>query len=152
MIKMSNHNITQHGTHETGLGDVFGGCAPDSQHGISDRHPANVGCYFFRYTNDGFRNHNNHKPKHKTWTTEDNQLALRCYFRRNRSQIKFRNRMIEIWQEYASFQTTSQRLADQVRKIIKKAWFSDLDILEIDQKINNQRGNSTVTDISRAVK
>ena len=29
------------------------------------------------------------------------------------------------------FQTTSQRLADQVKKIIKKGWFSDLEILEI---------------------
>ena len=44
--------------------------------------------------------------------------------------------MIEIWQEYASFQTTSERLADQVRTIINKVWFSDLEILEIHQKIN----------------
>ena len=45
--------------------------------------------------------------------------------------------MIEIWQECASFQTTSQRLSDyiSVRTIIKKSWFSDLEILEIHQKI-----------------
>ena len=47
--------------------------------------------------------------------------------------------MIEIWQECASFQTTSQRLADQVRTIIKKGWFSDFEILEIHQKINNEQ-------------
>ena len=44
--------------------------------------------------------------------------------------------MIEIWQECAKFQTTTQRLADQVRKIIKKGWFSDLEILEIKKHIN----------------
>ena len=44
--------------------------------------------------------------------------------------------MIEIWEESARFQTTSQRLADQVRTMIKKAWFSDLGILEIYRKIN----------------
>ena len=56
--------------------------------------------------------------------------------------------MIEIWQECTSFQT-SQRLADQVRTIIKKSWFSDLEILEIHQKINNEQDNNTVPDTSR---
>ena len=56
--------------------------------------------------------------------------------------------MIEIWQKCASFQT-SQRLANQVRTIIKKGWFSDLEILEIHQKINNKQDNNTVTDTSR---
>ena len=60
--------------------------------------------------------------------------------------------MIEILQEYASFQTTSQRLVDQVRKIIKKGWFSDPEILEIHQKINNEQDNKTVPDISRIIK
>ena len=55
--------------------------------------------------------------------------------------------MIEIWQEGSSFQT-SQRLADQVRTIIKKGWFSDLEILEIHQKIHNQQGSNRVLDSS----
>ena len=59
--------------------------------------------------------------------------------------------MIDIWQECASFQTTSQRLAGQVRTIIKKGWFSDLEILEIHQKINKQDTNRTL-DTSRVDK
>ena len=59
--------------------------------------------------------------------------------------------MIEIWQEYAKFQTTSQRLADQVRTIIKKGWFSDLELLEIHQKAHKQNYN-TVPDTSSGVK
>ena len=51
--------------------------------------------------------------------------------------------MIEIWQECASFQTTSQRLADQVRTIMKKEWFSDLEILDIHKKTQSQ--DSTIT-------
>ena len=46
------------------------------------------------------------------------------------------------------FQTTAQRLADQGWTIIKKGWFSDLEILEIHQKINNQHDTNTVTEIS----
>ena len=49
---------------------------------------------------------------------------------------------MEIWQEHSNFQTTSQRLADRVRTIIKKGWFSDLEILEIHQKINDQQSSN----------
>ena len=59
--------------------------------------------------------------------------------------------MIEIWQECAKFQTTSQRLVDQVRTIIKKGWFSDLELLEIHQKTNKQNCN-TVPDTSCGIK
>ena len=59
--------------------------------------------------------------------------------------------MIEIWQECAKFQTSNQRLADQVRTIIKKDWFSDIEILEIHQKIHKQNYN-TVPDTSSGVK
>ncbi len=52
--------------------------------------------------------------------------------------------MIEIWQEYFDFQTTSQRLGDQVRTKIKKGWFSNLEIIEIHQKINYQQRNYTL--------
>ena len=95
-------------------------CSPDSQHRRPNRHPANVGCSRFRYMNEDISNHNDQRPKRKTCTREDNHLALHCYFRSNPSQRGYRKRMIEIWQECASFQTTSQRLADQVRTIIKK--------------------------------
>ena len=42
-------------------------------------------------------------------------------------------------------------LADQVRTIIKKSWFSDLEILEIHQK-TNALDNSTVADTTSVVK
>ena len=147
MIKMLKQNIIQHGTQASGLGVMIGRCSPESQYGRPDSHPANVGCSFFRYTNDELRNHINQRRKHKKWTREDNPLALHCYFRSNPTQRGYRKRMIEIWQECASFQT-SQKLTDQVRTIIKKGWFSDLEILEIHQKINNEQDSNTVPDTS----
>ena len=59
--------------------------------------------------------------------------------------------MIEIWQEYAKFQTTSQRQANQVRTMIKKGWFSDLELQEIHHKTHKQNYN-TVPDTSNGVK
>ena len=60
-------------------------------------------------------------------------------------QRGYRKRMIEIWQECASVQTTSERLADQLRIIIKKGWLSDLDILDIHQKTKKQDNTIPVT-------
>ena len=125
---MSSHNITQRGTQATGLGVMISRCSPDSQHGRPDHHPPNVGRSFFRYINDNVTNHSEQRPKRRTWTREENQLAL---FQKQPSQRGYRKRMIEIWQERSTFQTTSQRLVDQVRTIIKKGWFSDLELLEI---------------------
>ena len=68
--------MTQRGTLATGLGVMIGRCSPDSQHGRLSGHPANVGCSFFRYTNDDLRNHINQRRKHKARTRLDNQLAI----------------------------------------------------------------------------
>ena len=73
--KMSNLNIIQRGNQATGLGVMIGRCSPDSPHGEPDHH-ANVGCSFFRYTNDDLRSHTNQRRKRNAWTKEDNQLAL----------------------------------------------------------------------------
>ena len=68
----------------------------------------------------------NRRPKRKAWTREDNQLALHCYFRSNPTQRGYWKRMMEIWQEHSNFQTTCQRLADQVRTMIKSVGFLTL--------------------------
>ena len=139
---MSHSDITQRGTQASSWGVMIGWSFLDSQHGRPDCHPANVGNSFFRYTNGDLRNHTNQRPKRKEWTRENNQLALHCYFRSNPTQRGYRKRMMEIYQEHSNFQTTSQRLADQVRTIIKNGWFSDLEKIEIHQKINDQQSSN----------
>ena len=130
---------------------MIGRCYPDSQHGRPERHPTNVGCSFFRYINDDVTNQNEQRPKRRTCTREENKLVLECYFRSNPSQRGYRKRMFEIWQECSTFQTTSQRLADQVRTITKKGWFSGLELLEIHQKTLKQNYNA-VPDTPSGVK
>ena len=100
--------------------------------------------------NNNNHNNNNERPKRKTWTREDNQLALHCYLRSNLSQWGYRKTMIEIWPRWVNF-LTSQGLADQVWTIIKMCWIFDLEILEIDWKTHKQNDN-TVSNISRGVK
>ena len=59
---------------------------------------------------------------------------------------------MKIGKEHSNCQTTSQRLADQVRTIIKKCWFSDLEIIEIHQKIKDKQGNNTLPGTSNIKK
>ena len=132
---MSNSYFTQRGAQDSGLGVMIGRCSLDSQHGRPVSHPANVGCSLFRYTNSDLKNRTNQRPKRKTQTRQDNQLALHCYFRSNPTQI-------------SNFQTTSQRLADQVRTIMKKGRFSELEIIEMHQKINDQERRNSLPDTS----
>ena len=144
----NNDNNNNNNDNNDNLGVMIGRCSLDSQHGRPGRHPPNVGCSLFRYTNSDLKNRTNQRPKRKTWTREDNQLALHFYFRSNPTQRGYRKRMMEIWQELSNCQPTCQRLADQVRTIMK-GWFSELEIIEIHQKINDQeRRNTTFPDTS----
>ena len=86
MKKMTNRNIFQHGTQTTGFGVMIGWCPFVSQHGGPLRHPANVGCSFFRYTNDELRNHSNQRHQHRKRTKKGNKLALHSYSRSNPTQ------------------------------------------------------------------
>ena len=55
--------------------------------------------------------------------------------------------MREIWEGRARSEITNQKLADHAWTIIKKGWFSDLEILEIHQQIDKesyQENNYTV--------
>ena len=71
--------------------------------------------------------------------------CIALLFKSNPTLRGYRKKMIEIWQECTSFQTTSQRFTDQVRTMIKKGWFSDFEILEIRQKTNNEQDPYTLS-------
>ena len=99
--------------------------------------------------NDNLSNHTNQRYQQRKWTWEDNKLALHCYFWSSPTQRGYRKGIKEIWEECVRFKTTSQRLADQVRTIIKKVCFSELEILEIHQQMNTesrQQDHNTIID------
>ena len=54
---------------------------------------------------------------------------LPCHRKKNLTRrIYIKKRIIKIWAECARFDSTSQRLTEQARMIIKKGWFSDIEI------------------------
>ena len=138
LIKMSNQNITYRGTQTTGLGVMIGTCSPDSLYEGNGRHLANADRSFIRYTNDDSSNNTNQRHQNRKRTKKDNKLALHCYFKRNSTRNAYWKIVRETWEECARFQITSKRLTDQVRTIIKKGCFFDLEISKIHQKINSE--------------
>ena len=46
--------------------------------------------------------------------------------------------MTEIWTKFVRFKTIKLRLAEQIGIVKKNSWFSDLEILEIQQQIYRQ--------------
>ena len=78
---------------------------------------------------------------------EDNKFALYCYFKSNLTQ-----RMIIIWVKFAAYKTTNQRFTYQALTVIKKGWFSELEVLEIHQQIyreTNQHATNIVIETKR---
>ena len=85
------------------------------------------------------------------YLNDEQNKNLYCYFRSNPIQRKYRKRIIEIWVELARFMTTNQRLADQVRTIINKSWFSELEILEIHKQIYSETCQHTTTIVTETL-
>ena len=144
---MLKQNLTWRGTQVTGLGVMIGRCSPDTQHRRPDRHPANIGSSFFQVHEWRVKNYTNQKRKNK-FIDEGRQptcTTLLFYQQPYTKRIQEKN---YIMQECSSFKITSQRFADQVKTIIKKGWFSELEIIEIYQKLNNQQGSNTVPETS----
>ena len=81
---------------------MISGCSLDKQHGVTVWHPANVGFSSSRYTNNSsFRCSNDEQIDHlrrgqqrRKWTSEDNKLALYCYFRSNPAKRGYRKRLV----------------------------------------------------------
>ena len=70
---------------------------------------------------------------------EENKIIICCYLKSNPTQRDYRKRKIRIWKEAANFCTTSQRFADQARMILKRGWFSHLDIKGIRREVSHDK-------------
>ena len=47
--------------------------------------------------------------------------------------------MIEIWEAAANFNTRNQRLEDHIKMILKKGWFSDFEMMEINRQLSREK-------------
>ena len=71
-------------------------------------------------------------PRRRKWSTNDNRLLMECYFKSRPDERGYRQRMHRIWrQSGGDVAISEQRLADQVRTIKSKGWFSRAELEDI---------------------
>ena len=66
--------------------------------------------------------------KRRKWSRTDNVTALECYFQSQPEQRGYRQRMHDLWEERAMFEVSEQRLSDQIRTILRKNWFTSIEL------------------------
>jgi hypothetical protein len=69
----------------------------------------------------------------RRYTREDNRAIMECYYASLPDTSGYRQRMHRAWIERGHLQINEQRMADQVRNIIKRKWFTDEELDEIKQ-------------------
>lgn len=67
----------------------------------------------------------------RKYTREDNRAVMRCYYRSRPDEMGYRKRMHEMWKDQGGFEISEQRMADQVRTIKRKQWFTSEELDEI---------------------
>jgi hypothetical protein len=75
------------------------------------------------------------KATRRRYTREDNRAIMECYYSSEPNNIGYRQRMHRAWRERGHFQMDEQRMADQVRNIRKRKWFTDEELDEIKESV-----------------
>ena len=70
------------------------------------------------------------------WTKEFNKQAIECYLRSQPNVRGYRKRMLTIWKTIGLFEVTEAQLTSQVRCIRDRGWLSEVEMEEIERKIN----------------
>ena len=92
----------------------------------------------------------------RKYSREDNRAVMKCYFRSRPEARGYRKRMFNIWKETGGFDTSEQRLADQVRVIKKDNWFTLEELDELREQVSmgmepprNDENSNDETDVPR---
>ncbi len=64
----------------------------------------------------------------RKWTTEENRTLINLYYKSEPGKRGYRQRLYRLWRSNGMKAASEQRLADQVRTILKKHWFSPLEL------------------------
>ena len=79
--------------------------------------------------------------KKKCWLEKTTKMYFTVILRAILHKEDIEKEWKKFWPKSTRFDTMSQRLADQVRMILQKVWFSNLKIQEICGQINSENLN-----------
>ena len=86
------------------------------------------------------------KSKNRKWSKEENMLIIEYYFRSNPSRLRYNQKMLELWNRKGLFFITELRLVDQTNNIQQTGWLTEIELEEIERKIELDNCNKKDTD------
>ena len=87
--------------------------------------------------------------KRPKWTRQENKIVMECYLL-NEPRIRgYRKRMSSLWLQKGMFWVSEQRLADQANTIRRNSWMTELEIEELERKLNGS--DSIIVEEARGV-
>ena len=78
------------------------------------------------------------------YTRQDNIMIMECYYTSEPERRGYIKRMSQLWQNRGGNVVTDQRLADQARAIIRKKWLTEVELLEIKERVRRELGGSNM--------
>ena len=88
--------------------------------------------------------------KRHNWTRSENEELMTCYYAVHPSERGFRRRLFELWHQrncdtiYSSF--SEQKLCGQVRSLLKREYFSDVELNRLELKASSLLNSSDETE------
>ena len=80
----------------------------------------------------------------RQWSRQENRELLKCWLRVNPEQRGFRKRLFEIWNaRYPDRNESEQKLTGQVRAILRRKHFSDLEVEEMKRELEKDSPEET---------
>ena len=88
----------------------------------------------------------NRNTDRRKWNRQDNIKALECYYLSQLMKYGYMTRMYQIWKERRMFNITYQRIADQIKVIKRNDLMSELEMVEIKNRVLNLRPPTEIED------
>ena len=74
--------------------------------------------------------------KRRKWTSEENKIIMECYLLSEPKIRGYRKHMLGLWLQKGMFWVSEQRLVDQANNIHRNSWMTELEIEELERKVN----------------
>ena len=102
-----------------------------------------------RQENNGRHHANPVITKRRKWTRQENKIVMECYLL-NEPRIRgYRKRMSSLWLQKGMFWVSEQRLVYQANTIRRNSWMTELEIEELERKLNGS--DSIIVEEARSV-
>ena len=87
--------------------------------------------------------------KRRKWTSQANNIVMKCYLLNEPKIRGYRKRILSLWQQKGMFWVSEKRLVDHANAISRDSWMTELEIEELERKVTGS--DSVIVEEARSV-